>query len=113
MLLDLIQFVMLGESLSRFNKAAAGAGSGRSLRGYCLCDTNTQGNDGQERYLRPSGVTLAGLEFVWPLAKGEETPRRETWGARIEFEGPTAKAAHAVVHHSQPPGTRGFPQRGT
>jgi hypothetical protein len=35
---------------------------------------------------------LAGLEFVWPLAKGEETPRRETWGARIEFEGPTAKA---------------------
>jgi uncharacterized protein YPO0396 len=91
-LLDLIQFVMLGESLSRFNKAAAGAGSGRSLRGYCLCDTNTQGNDGQERYLRPSGVTLAGLEFVWPLAKGEETPRRETWGARIEFEGPTAKA---------------------
>jgi uncharacterized protein YPO0396 len=91
-LLDLIQFVMLGESLSRFNKAAAGSGSGRSLRGYCLCDTNTQGNDGQERYLRPSGVTLAGLEFVWPLAEGEETPRRETWGARIEFEGPTAKA---------------------
>ena len=90
-LLDLIQFVMLGESLSRFNKAAAGSGSGRSLRGYCLCDTNTQGNDGQERYLRPSGVTLAGLEFVWPSAKDEETPRRETWGARIEFEGPTAK----------------------
>ena len=91
-LLDLIQFVMLGESLSRFNKAAAGAGSGRSLRGYCLCDTNTQGNDGQERYLRPSGVTLAGLEFVWPHEDGEENPRRETWGARIEFEGPTAKA---------------------
>ena len=91
-LLDLIQFVMLGESLSRFNKAAAGAGSGRSLRGYCLCDTNTQGKDGQERYLRPSGVTLAGLEFVWPLAQDEESPRRETWGARIEFEGPSAKA---------------------
>lgn len=90
-LLDLIQFVMLGESLSRFNKAAAGAGSGRSLRGYCLCDTNTQGQDGQERYLRPSGVTLAGLEFVWPLEDGEESPRRETWGARIEFEGPTAR----------------------
>lgn len=90
-LLDLIQFVMLGESLSRFNKAAAGAGSGRSLRGYCLCDTNTQGNDGQERYLRPSGVTLAGLEFAWPLVEGEEAPRRETWGARIEFEGPTAR----------------------
>ncbi len=90
-LLDLIQFVLLGESLSRFNKAAAGAGSGRSLRGYCLCDTNTQGADGQERYLRPSGVTLAALEFVWPLAPAEEIPRRETWGARIEFEGPTAK----------------------
>lgn len=90
-LLDLIQFVMLGEALSRFNKAAAGAGSGRSLRGYCLCDTNTQGNDGQERYLRPSGVTLAGLEFVWPRAADEESPRRETWGARIEFEGPTAR----------------------
>jgi len=91
-LLDLIQFVMLGESLSRFNKAAAGAGSGRSLRGYCLCDTNTQGADGQERYLRPSGVTIAALEFVWPPAKGETSRRRETWGARIEFEGPTAKA---------------------
>ena len=91
-LLDLIQFVLLGESLSRFNKAAAGAGSGRSLRGYCLCDTNTQGADGQERYLRPSGVTLAALEFVWPQEDGEETPRRETWGARIEFEGPSSKA---------------------
>ena len=34
-LLDLIQFVMLGEQTSRFNKAAAGAGSGRTLRGYC------------------------------------------------------------------------------
>ncbi len=90
-LLDLIQFVLLGEALSRFNKAAAGTGSGRSLRGYCLCDTNTQGNDGQERYLRPSGVTLAGLEFVWPAVAGESSPRRETWGARIEFEGPTAR----------------------
>ena len=90
-LLDLVQFVLLGEALSRFNKAAAGTGSGRSLRGYCLCDTNTQGIDGQERYLRPSGVTLAGLEFVWPLGKGETSPRRETWGARIEFEGPTAR----------------------
>ena len=39
-LLDLIQFVLLGEQTSRFNKAAAGAGSGRTLRGYCLCDTN-------------------------------------------------------------------------
>ncbi len=90
-LLDLIQFVMLGEQLSRFNKAAAGAGSGRTLKGYCLCDTNTVGRDGQERFLRPSSVTLAGLEFSWPLQPGEETPRRETWGARIEYEGPTAR----------------------
>ncbi len=90
-LLDLIQFVMLGEQQSRFNKAAAGAGSGRSLRGYCLGDTNTLGRDGQERYLRPSSVTLAGLEFTWPLQPGETEPRRETWGARIEYESPTAK----------------------
>lgn len=90
-LLDLLQFVMLGESLSRFNKAAAGAGSGRTLRGYCLCDTNTVGKDGMERYLRPSGVTLAALEFTWPEVAGEATPRRETWGARIEYEGPSAK----------------------
>jgi uncharacterized protein YPO0396 len=90
-LLDLIQFVMLGEQQSKFNKAAAGAGSGRSLRGYCLCDTNTTGRDGAERYLRPSSVTLAGLEFTWPLQSGESEPRRETWGARIEYESPTAK----------------------
>ena len=90
-LLDLIQFVMLGEQQSRFNKAAAGAGSGRSLRGYCLCDTNTTGRDGQERYLRPSSVTLAALEFTWPQRPGETEPRRETWGARIEYESPTAK----------------------
>lgn len=90
-LLDLLQFVMLGESLSRFNKAAAGAGSGRTLRGYCLCDTNTVGKDGLERFLRPSGVTLAALEFAWPAGSDGAEPRRETWGARIEYEGPTAK----------------------
>lgn len=89
-LLDLIQFVMLGEQTSRFNKAAAGAGSGRTLRGYCLCDTNTVGRDGQERYLRPSGVTLAGLEFSWEAGPDGEV-RRETWGARIEFDSPTSK----------------------
>lgn len=90
-LLDLIQFVMLGEHLSRFNKAAAGAGSGRTLRGYCLCDTNTLGRDGQERFLRTSGVTLAALEFEFPRQEGEDEPRRQTWGARIEFDSPTAK----------------------
>ena len=56
-----------GRGQSRFNKAAAGAGSGRTLRGYCLCDTNTMGRDGQERFLRPSGVTIAALEFEFPL----------------------------------------------
>lgn len=90
-LLDLIQFVMLGEQLSRFNKAAAGAGSGRTLRGYCLCDTNTLGRDGQERFLRSSGVTFAALEFEFPLESGETEPRRQTWGARIEFDSPTSK----------------------
>ncbi len=90
-LLDLIQFVMLGEQQSRFNKAAAGAGSGRTLRGYCLCDTNTTGRDGAERYLRPSSVTLAALEFTWPVQQGETEPRRETWGARLQYESPTAK----------------------
>jgi uncharacterized protein YPO0396 len=97
-LLDLIQFVMLGEAQSRFNKAAAGAGSGRSLRGYCLCDTNTTGRDGQERYLRTSGVTLAALEFSWPLQAGQTQPRRETWGARMEYEGPSAKASTLWFH---------------
>ena len=96
-LLDLIQFVMLGEQQSKFNKAAAGAGSGRSLRGYCLCDTNTTGRDGAERYLRPSSVTLAALEFTWPAKDGDE-PRRETWGARIEYEGPTAKPSIVWFH---------------
>lgn len=90
-LLDLIQLVMLGEQTSKFNKAAAGAGSGRSLRGYCLCDTNTVGRDGQERYLRPSGVTLAALEFTGSPRGNDSTPHRETWGARIEYESPTAK----------------------
>jgi uncharacterized protein YPO0396 len=89
-LLDLIQFVMLGANLSRFNKAAAGAGSGRSLRGYCLCDTNTQSADGQERYLRQSSVTFAALEFAWPADSNGEI-RRETWGARVEFESTSAK----------------------
>ena len=90
-LLDLIQFVMLGEQLSRFNKAAAGAGSGRTLRGYCLCDTNTLGRDGLERFLRTSGVTIAALEFEFPPESGEPMPRRQTWGARIEFDSATSK----------------------
>lgn len=92
-LLDLIQFVMLGEQLSRFNKAAAGAGSGRTLRGYCLCDTNTTNREGQERFLRTSGVSFAALEFTTaPTGAGGE-PIRQTWGARIEYDSPTAKGS--------------------
>lgn len=90
-LLDLIQFVILGEQNSRFNKAAAGAGSGRNLRGYCLCDTNTTGRDGQERYLRQGGVTIAALEFEIPASNISATPEHQTWGARIEFESPSAR----------------------
>jgi energy-coupling factor transporter ATP-binding protein EcfA2 len=91
-LLDLIQFVMLGEQLSRFNKAAAGAGSGRTLRGYCLCDTNTISRDGNERFLRSSGVTFAALEFAAPPNASGDIPR-QTWGARIEYDSPTAKGS--------------------
>ena len=91
-LLDLIQFVMLGEQLSRFNKAAAGAGSGRTLRGYCLCDTNTTSRDGHERFLRSSGVSFAALEFTVP-GTGRGEPVRRTWGGRIEFDSPTAKGS--------------------
>lgn len=90
-LLDLIQFVLLGEQNSRFNKAAAGAGSGRTLRGYCLCDTNTTARDGQERYLRSGGVTIAALEFAHPVGATGVEPARQTWGARIEFDSPTAR----------------------
>lgn len=90
-LLDLIQFVMLGEQQSKFNKAAAGAGSGRTLRGYCLCDTNTTARDGQERFLRPSGVTIAALEFKFPQSEHGEDTAYQTWGARIEYDGPTAR----------------------
>lgn len=98
-LLDLVQFVLLGSKGARFNRAATGdgkrpTGRDRDLRGYCLCDTNTQTKDGQPRYLRPSGVTLAALEFEWPLEAGEAEPRRETWGVRVEYEGPTSDARY-------------------
>src|SRR6266540_2581024 len=54
-LLDLIQYVMLGEHW-RPNRAAAGSGRGRSLVSYCLCDTNTT-RDGESHYIRRNGVT--------------------------------------------------------
>ncbi len=97
-LLDLIQFVLLGEQTSKFNKAAAGAGSGRTLRGYCLCDTNTVGRDGQERFLRSSGVTIAALEFTSPIQPGETESRRQTWGARIEYESTSSKGRTLWFH---------------
>ncbi|SKA79844.1 Uncharacterized protein YPO0396 [Prosthecobacter debontii] len=98
-LLDLVQFVLLGSKGTRFNRAATGdgkrpTGRDRDLRGYCLCDTNTKTQDGQPRYLRPSGVTLAALEFEWPAEEGAAEPRRETWGVRVEYEGPTSDARY-------------------
>ena len=91
-LLDLIQFVMAGGAV-KFNKAAAGESNARDLRGYCLCDTNTRQRDGQPRYLRRSGATVAALEFTWPAEAGAE-PRRETWGLRIQFESPSAQPSY-------------------
>jgi hypothetical protein len=87
-LLDLIQYVMLGEHW-RPNRAAAGNARGRSLVSYCLCDTNTT-RDGEPHYVRRSGVTLIGLEFTWP-AEGNITPRRETWGIHIGYSSPTSE----------------------
>jgi energy-coupling factor transporter ATP-binding protein EcfA2 len=97
-LLDLIQFVMSANA-AKFNKAAAGETNARSLRGYCLCDTNTRLNDGNPRYLRRSGATIAALEFSWPAATGEE-PRRETWGIRVQFDSPTAQPSYVHFYVS-------------
>ena len=88
-LLDLVQYVLLGEHW-RPNRAAAGNARSRSLVSYCLCDTNTL-RDGEPHYTRSSGVTLIGLEFTWPLERGQTQPRRETWGMRIEYSSPTAE----------------------
>jgi uncharacterized protein YPO0396 len=87
-LLDLMQYVLLGEHW-RPNRAAAGNARSRSLLSYCLCDTNTV-RDGEPHYIRTSGVTLIGLEFTWPHERGKEEPRRETWGMRLEYSSPTA-----------------------
>lgn len=99
-LLDLVQFVLLGSGSrgARFNRAATGdgvkpRGRSRDLRGYCLCDSNTQTRDGQPRYLRQGGITVAALEFTWP-ATAEMEPRRETWGVRVEFDGPASDARY-------------------
>lgn len=91
-LLDLIQFVMSAGAV-KFNKAAAGESNARDLVGYCLGDTNTRQRDGQSRYLRRSGATIAALEFSWPASAGKET-RRETWGIRVQFESPSAQPSY-------------------
>lgn len=88
-LLDLMQYVLLGEQW-RPNRAAAGNARSRSVVSYCLCDTNTV-RDGEPHYTRQSGVSLIGLEFTWPLERGKTEPRRETWGIRLEYSSPTAE----------------------
>jgi hypothetical protein len=85
-LLDLIQYVMLGEGW-RANRAAAGTARGRDLVGYCLGDTNQKTRNGERHFLRASGVTVAALEFTRPLERGQE-PKRETWGIRLEYSSP-------------------------
>lgn len=87
-LLDLMQYVLLGGE-RQFNRAAAGNARGRDLVGYCLGDTN-QTRNGQRHFLRSSGVTLAALEFTRPAERGSKTPKRETWGIRLEFTSPDA-----------------------
>ncbi len=82
-LLDLIQYVMLGEGW-RANRAAAGNARGRDLLGYCLGDTNQKTGNGERHFLRASGVTVAALEFTRPAERGQD-PKHETWGIRLEY----------------------------
>ena len=86
-LLDLVQYVLLGEHW-RANRAAAGNARGRDLVGYCLGDTN-QIRNGQRHFLRQNGVTLVALEFSKPT-DGRAKPERETWGVRLQFTSPDA-----------------------
>jgi uncharacterized protein YPO0396 len=101
-LLDLVQYVLLGENW-RANRAAAGTGAyrasgekasrGRDLAGYCLGDTNQMRN-GERHFLRRSGVTLVALEFTRNGPNGAAGPSRETWGIRLEFSSPEAAPKH-------------------
>lgn len=92
-ILDLMQFVLLGEHW-RANRAAAGSARGRDLVGYCLGDTNQAGRDGTRHFLRRSGVTLVALEFTRPAERGGREAKRETWGVRLEFSSPDARPRH-------------------
>lgn len=91
-LLDLIQYVLLGEHW-RANRAAAGNARGRDLVGYCLGDTN-QTRNGQRHFLRSSGVTLIGLEFTRAADAPNDPPKRETWGIRLEYRSADAAPSH-------------------
>jgi hypothetical protein len=88
-LLDLIQYVMLGEHW-RANRAAAGNARGRDLVGYCLGDTN-QTRAGQRHFLRTSGVTLVALEYTRVPERARAEPVRETWGIRLEYSSADAQ----------------------
>jgi hypothetical protein len=92
-LLDLMQYVLLGEHW-RANRAATGNARGRDLVGYCLGDTNQAGKDGGRHFLRRSGVTLVALEFTRPSNRSRKEPERETWGVRLEFSSPDARPKH-------------------
>ena len=92
-LLDLMQYVLLGEHW-RANRAATGNARGRDLMGYCLGDTNQASKDGGRHFLRRSGVTLVALEFTRPSSRSGKGPERETWGVRLEFSSPDARPKH-------------------
>jgi hypothetical protein len=91
-LLDLIQYVLLGEHW-RANRAASGRARGRDLVGYCLGDTNQTTKEGGRHFIRRSGVTLIALEFTRPAERNQE-PQRETWGIRIEYASADARPKH-------------------
>lgn len=91
-LLDLVQYVLLGEHW-RANRAAAGNARGRDLVGYCLGDTN-QTRGGQRHFLRPGGVTLVALEFSREPDSAKAEPERETWGIRLQFTSADAAPSH-------------------
>ena len=97
-LLDLMQYVLLGEHW-RANRAAAGNARGRDLVGYCLGDTN-QTRNGQRHFLRSNGVTIVALEFTRPAERGGKSPKRETWGIRVEYS--SADAARKPTYFCIP-----------
>lgn len=88
-LMDLIQYVLIGdERLTRFNQAATGNPSERSVKGYFLGDLN-QDQDGIPQYMRQSVIGYVALEFTWPDGK-----RVETWGIRNEFSSASENRGH-------------------